>query len=321
MFGLLARRRASRPERTASAAASSVVERRRNTALPADLMRKVRRIEIATNRLVDQGVAGDYHSVFKGLGMEFAEVRPYQPGDDVRTIDWNVTARMGAPFVKKYVEERDLTVFLVVDVSGSLSFGSRAILKRELAAEIAALLSFAALRNQDRVGAALVSDRLELFLEPRRRRTHVLRLVREILDRPAQGGTDLERGIDAVLATLKRRSVLFLISDFLGSPCTRALKAAASRHDLILVELVDPRDQEIPAVGPVVLRDAETGETALVNGKRLAKRFAEQRRQEREELARLVRRLGVDRLELRTDRPYINTLLAFFEQRKRRLQR
>ena len=321
MFGLLARRRASRPERTASSAAASVVERRRNTALPADLMRKVRRIEIATNRLVDQGVAGDYHSVFKGLGMEFAEVRPYQPGDDVRTIDWNVTARMGAPFVKKYVEERDLTVFLVVDVSGSLSFGSRAILKRELAAEIAALLSFAALRNQDRVGAALVSDRLELFLEPRRRRTHVLRLVREILDRPAQGGTDLEKGIDAVLATLKRRSVLFLISDFLGSPCTRALKAAAARHDLIVVEIADPRDQEIPAVGPVVLRDAETGETALVHGKRLACRFAEQRRQEREELTRLIRRLGVDRLELRTDRPYINTLLAFFEQRKRRLRR
>jgi len=284
-------------------------------------MRKVRRIEIATNRLVDQGVAGDYHSVFKGLGMEFAEVRPYQPGDDVRTIDWNVTARMGVPFVKKYVEERDLTVFLVVDVSGSLSFGSRAILKRELAAEIAALLSFAALRNQDRVGAALISDRLELFLEPRRRRTHVLRMVREILDRPAQGGTDLERGLDSVLSALKRRSVVFFISDFLGRAPTRALKAAASRHDLVVVEIVDPRDQEIPQVGPVVLRDAETGETALVNGKREARRHAEHRRLEREDFARLTRRLGVDRLELRTDRPYINTLLAFFEQRRKRLRR
>src|SRR5436305_2673402 len=251
--------------------------------LPADLMRKVRRIEIATNRLVDQGVAGDYHSVFKGLGMEFAEVRPYQPGDDVRTIDWNVTARMGTTFIKKYVEERDLTVFLVVDVSGSLSFGSRAILKRELSAEIAALLSFAALRNQDRVGATLVSDRLELFLEPRRRRTHVLRLVREILDRPAHGGTDLDRGLDAVLSTLKRRSVLFFISDFLGPPPVRALKAAAARHDLIVVEIVDPRDQEIPAVGPVVLRDAETGRTALVNGRRFARRPAEQRRGARAE--------------------------------------
>ena len=284
-------------------------------------MRKVRRIEIATNRMVDQGVAGDYHSVFKGLGMEFAEVRPYQPGDDVRTIDWNVTARMGAPFVKKYVEERDLTVFLVVDVSGSLSFGSRAILKRELAAEVAALLSFAALRNQDRVGAALVSDRLELFLEPRRRRTHVLRMVREILDRPAHGGTDLESGLNGVLATLKRRSVLFFISDFLGPVPVRALKAATARHDLILVEIVDPRDQEIPAVGPVVLRDAETGETALVSGKRLARRHAEERRRERESLARWTRKLGIDRLELRTDRPYINTLMAFFEQRKKRMRR
>jgi len=312
MFGLLRRRKPP---------ASAPVKRSASGNLPADLMSKVRRIEIATNRLVDQGVAGDYHSVFKGLGMEFAEVRPYQPGDDVRTIDWNVTARMGMPFIKKYVEERDLTVFLVVDVSGSLSFGSRAILKRELAAEIAALLAFAAVRNQDRVGAALVSDRLELFLEPQRRRTHVLRLVREILDRPAQGGTDLQRGLGAVLATLKRRSVLFIISDFLGSPCTRALKAAAARHDVVLVEIVDPRDQEIPAVGPVVLRDAETGRLAVVSGKRHARRHAEQRVQEREDLARLARKLGVDRLELRTDRPYINTLLAFFEQRKKRMRR
>lgn len=301
--------------------ASPVARRPRSAALPADLMRKVRRIEIATNRMVDQGVAGDYHSVFKGLGMEFAEVRPYQPGDDVRTIDWNVTARMGTPFVKKFVEERDLTIFLVVDVSGSLSFGSRAILKRELSAEIAALLSFAALRNQDRVGAALVSDRMELFLEPRRRRTHVLRLVREILDRPSQGGTDLEKGLDAVLATLKRRSVLFIISDFLGTNCTRALKAAAARHDVIVVEIVDPRDEDIPQVGPVVLRDAETGETALVSGKRLARRHGEERRRERADLAKLTRKLGVDRLELRTDRPYINTLLAFFEARRKRLRR
>jgi uncharacterized protein (DUF58 family) len=313
MFGFLARRKKSPPAAAPPA--------RGGSPLPADLMRKVKRIEIATNRLVDQGVAGDYHAVFKGLGMEFAEVRPYQPGDDVRTIDWNVTARMGVPFVKKYVEERDLTIFLVIDVSGSLSFGSRAILKRELTAEIAALLAFAALRNQDRVGAALVSDRMELFLPPQRRRTHVLRLVREILDRPAHGGTDLEKGIDAVLATLKRRSVLFLISDFLGSPCTRALKAAAARHDLILVEIVDPRDQEVPAVGPVVLRDAETGQLALVDGKKAARQHAEGRRNERDQLARLVRRIGVDRLELRTDRPYLKTILAFFEQRRRRLSR
>ena len=319
MFGFLAPRKLF--SRRSDPAREPPPLRKTTTRLPADLMRKVRRIEIATNRLVDQGVAGDYHAVFKGLGMEFAEVRPYQPGDDVRTIDWNVTARMGVPFVKKYVEERDLTVFLVVDVSGSLSFGSRAIHKRELAAEIAALLAFAAVRNQDRVGAALVSDRLELFLPPQRRRTHVLRLVREVLDRPAHGKTDLQSGLDKVLASLKRRSVLFLISDFLGTPPVRALKAAAARHDLIVVEIVDPRDQEIPAVGPVVLRDAETGRVALVDGKTAAYRHAEHRRRERESLSRLTRRLGVDHLELHTDRPYLKTILSFFEQRRRRLQR
>jgi uncharacterized protein (DUF58 family) len=314
VFGSLSPRKAKSPGGTAAAA-------RQRARIPFDLLRKVRRIEIATNRLVDQGVAGDYHSVFKGRGMEFAEVRPYQPGDDVRGIDWNVTARMGTPFVKQYVEERDLTIFLVVDVSGSLSFGSRAILKRELAAEVAALLAFAAVRNQDRVGAALVSDRLELFLPPRRRRNHVLRMVREILERPAHGATDLERGLQAVLATLKRRAVLFLISDFLGSPASRVLKAAAARHDLILVEIMDPRDHDLPAVGPVVLRDAETGETALIDGRRLGRGHHERRQRERDELLRLSRRLSIDHLELRTDRPYLSTLLAFFEQRRRRLRR
>jgi uncharacterized protein (DUF58 family) len=285
------------------------------------LLRKVRRIEIATKRLVDQGVAGDYHSVFKGRGMEFAEVRPYQPGDDVRSIDWNVTARMGHPFVKQFVEERDLTVFLAVDVSGSLGFGSRAILKRELAAEIAALIAFAALRNQDRVGAALLSDRLELFLRPQRRRTHVLRLVREILGRPAAGPTDLERALDAVLATLKQRAVLFVISDFVVAPCERALKAAAARHDLVVVELVDPLDLELPAVGPIVVRDAETGRAAIVSGRRAGSEHAESRRAERAALRKLLRRLGVDHLELRTDRPYLAPLVAFFEARRRRLAR
>jgi uncharacterized protein (DUF58 family) len=321
VFRFLARSLARRPAGTEPSPSLRPV-RRAGSPLPAELMRKVRRIEIATNRLVDQGVAGDYHSVFKGRGMEFAEVRPYQPGDDVRTIDWNVTARMGSPFVKKYVEERDLTVFLAVDVSGSLLFGSRAILKREMAAEISALLAFAAVRNQDRVGAALLSDKLELFLPPRRRRTHVLRMVREILDRPARGETDLEKGLSAVLGTLKRRAVLFLISDFLGASCPSALKAAAARHDVIVVEIVDPRDNELPVSGPVVLEDAETGRVALVDGsKRGVRLYREQRERERRELSRLTRRLGVDHLELRTDRPYVNTLLAFFEQRRKRLSR
>lgn len=289
--------------------------------LPRDLLRKVKRIEIATNRLVDQGVAGDYHSVFKGRGMEFAEVRPYQPGDDVRTIDWNVTARMGEPYVKQFVEERDLTVFVAVDVSGSLGFGSRAILKRELAAELTALLAFAAIRNQDRVGAALLSDRMELFLPPSRRRAHVLRLVREVLMRRGGGETDLQASLGKLLSTLKQRSVLFLISDFVDTPYESALKAAAARHDLIVVELVDPKDDRLPAVGPVVLRDAETGRAAVVDGRRLGPRHAAERKRQRQDLAQLTRRLGVDHLVLSTDRPYMGPLVAFFERRRRRLSR
>ncbi len=289
--------------------------------LPSDLLARVRRIEISTKRLVDHGVAGNYHSVFKGRGVEFSEVRPYQPGDDVRTIDWNRTARMGSPFVKVFHEERDLTVFLVVDVSGSLRFGSRAIAKRELAAELAALLAFAALRNQDRVGAALVSDRLELFLPPQRRRNRALRLVHEILSRPARGGTDLETALAAVLANLRRRSVLFVISDFVGQLPRAALQRAASRHDLVVLEVVDPRDIDPPAVGPLVLEDAETGEVALVDGRRAAPAEAQRVRAERLALERLLTGLGVDRLELRTDRPYLPELVAFFERRKRRQAR
>ncbi|MEM9556362.1 MAG: DUF58 domain-containing protein [Acidobacteriota bacterium] len=289
--------------------------------LPADLMRKVRHIEISTRRLVDQGVAGDYHSAFKGRGVEFAEVRPYEPGDEIRTIDWNVTARMGVPYVKRYVEERDLTVFLAVDVSGSLAFGSRAILKRELAAELAALLAFAAVRNQDRVGAALLSDQLELFLRPDRRRTHVLRLVREVLMRGSSGHTDLDRGLWATLKTLKQRSVLFVISDFLDTAPPAALKAAASRHDVIAIELFDPHDHRPPSTGPVVVRDAESGEIALVGGKRWARELASERAAARIAHRKMLRQLAIDHLEIRTDRPYLPVLVDFFQRRRRRNRR
>lgn len=309
MFGLFSRRQ--RPAEPA----------RSRPPLPADLVRKVRRIEISTKRLVDQGVAGDYHSAFKGRGVEFAEVRPYAEGDEIRSIDWNVTARMGTPYVKRYVEERDLTVFLAVDVSGSLGYGSRTILKRELAAELTALLAFAAVSNQDRVGAALLSDRMELFIRPDRRRTHVLRIVREILMRPAGGRTDLEKSLWPALKTLKQRSVLFLISDFLDVELSSSIKSAAARHDLIVIELYDPRDHEPPATGPVVLRDAETGKLATVSGKRWARQHAEHRRKQRRELLTLIRQLGVDHLQIRTDRPYMSTLISFFERRRKRLTR
>ena len=298
--------------------APAAVERPR---LPQDLAKKVRRIEISTGRLVDRGVAGEYHSVFKGRGVEFAEVRPYQPGDDVRSIDWNVTARMGEPYVKQFVEERDLTVFLAVDVSGSLSFGSRTIAKRDLAAEVGALLAFAAVRNGDRVGAALISEGMDLFVPPARRRTHVLRIVREVLIRQARGGTDLKRGLSEVLNTLKQPSVLFLISDFLCPPCPQALKAAAARHDLVVIELVDPRDETLPATAPLPVRDAETGRLALVDGRAAAERHARDRRTERLELRKTLQRLGVDHLELSTAQPYLGTLVAFFERRRKRMSR
>lgn len=283
--------------------------------LPADLLARVRRIEITTKRLVDQGVAGGYHSVFKGRGMEFSEVRPYQPGDDVRAIDWKRTARMGQPYVKQFVEERDLTVFFVVDVSGSLRFGSRAVTKRELAAEVTALLAFAALRNHDRVGAALVSDRLVRFQRPERRRNLVLRLAHEILAWPAAGGTDLERGLGAALANLHQRAVLFVVSDFVGSVPENALKRAAARHDVVVLDLHDPRDRELPRVGPIAVEDAETGRLAVVDGRRAGGGEAARVDAERTRLESLLARLGIDRLELRTDRPYMPEVVRFFERR------
>lgn len=323
MFGKLRRGVSDREARVRRENGARAAKDRRaaRPQLPADLERKVRHIEISTKRLVDQGVAGNYHSAFKGRGVEFAEVRPYEPGDEIRTIDWNVTARMGHPYVKRYVEERDLTVFTVVDVSGSLAYGSRTILKRELAAELTALLAFSAVRNQDRVGAALVSDHLELFLRPDRRRAHVLRLVREVLIRQAGGRTDLDKGLWATLKTLKQRSVLFLISDFLDSSPTSALKAAAARHDVVVLELYDPRDHAPPETGPVVLRDAETGRLAVVSGKRWVRQQKDLRRRQRSDLLRLTRQLGIDHLEIRTDRPYLGTLVDFFERRQRRLSR
>ena len=289
--------------------------------VPADLLARIRRIEITTKRLVDRGVAGSYHSVFKGRGMEFSEVRPYQPGDDVRSIDWKRTARMGFPFVKLFHEERDLTVFFAVDVSGSLRTGSRAVAKRELAAEVSALLAFAALRNQDRVGAALLTDRLEQFLPPVRRRNRVLRLVHEILERPARGATDLERAFGETLSNLRQRAVVFLVSDFVAPLPRRALERAAARHDLIVLEVLDARDLELPLVGPVVLEDAESGRRAIVDGRRAAAAETARRRAEREALRRLLARLGVDRVELRTDRPYLPELVRFFARRERRKRR
>ncbi len=292
--------------------------------LPAEILRKIRRIEIRTNRLVNESLAGEYHSVFKGRGMEFSEVREYQFGDDIRTIDWNVTSRMGHLYVKRFVEERELTVILMVDFSASGEFGTRNRFKREIAAEICALLAFSAIKNSDRVGLFAFTDRIETFLRPRKGKDHVLRVIREVLYfRPRGRGTDIGSALQAMLRTITKRSVVFVISDFLGEGYERPLRVAARKHDVIALSITDPREEELPAIGLMDLEDAETGERLVINSsdrqtRAWFKRWAEGRRSARESLFRSV---GVDALELYTDRPYDVPLVRFFHRRARRMHR
>ncbi len=292
--------------------------------LPAEILRKVRRIEIRTNRLVNESLAGEYHSVFKGRGMEFSEVREYQFGDDIRTIDWNVTSRMSHPYVKRYVEERELTVILLVDFSGSGEFGTRRQFKREIEAEICALLAFSAIKNSDRVGLIAFTDRIEKFLRPRKGKDHVLRVIREVLYfRPQGRGTDIAQALRYMYRTITKRSVVFLVSDFLGDGYEQPLRVAARKHDVIAVTVTDPREEELPPIGLVDLEDAESGARVVVNAsdRRTRDRFrrwAEERRAAREGLFRAV---GVDALELFTDRPYDVPLVRFFHRRARRMSR
>ncbi|HZM69880.1 MAG TPA: DUF58 domain-containing protein [Candidatus Cryosericum sp.] len=292
--------------------------------LPAEILRKVRRIEIRTNRLVNESLAGEYHSVFKGRGMEFSEVREYQFGDDIRTIDWNVTSRMGHPYVKKHVEERELTVILLVDFSASGQFGTRRQFKREIQAEICALLAFSAIKNNDRVGLIAFTDRIEKFLRPRKGKDHVLRVIREVLYFQPEGRTtDIAMALEHMQRTITKRCVVFLISDFLGADFSRPLRVAARKHDLISITVTDPREEELAPVGLLDLEDAESGDRVLVDTsdrrtQDAFRRWALERRSGRQSLFRSV---GVDSLELRTDRPYDVPLVRFFRQRARRMSR
>lgn len=291
--------------------------------IPKEILRKVRRIEIRTNRVVNETLAGRYHSVFRGRGMEFSEVREYQPGDDIRTIDWNVTSRMGHPYIKKYVEERELTVLLAVDCSASDRFGTTAQTKGEVAAEVAALIAFTAIKNNDRVGLLMFTDEVELFLPPAKGVEHVLRVVRELLIfKPQRLGTDLALGLDRVNHLVRKRAVVFLISDYLDSGYERQLRLTARRHDLIAVTLDDPREAELPALGLLRLTDAETGREMVIDTARRSVRraFAQAARQRHEARAELLRRAGVDRVGIRTDRPYEQPLLQFFRRRQRRFR-
>ncbi len=313
--------------------------------IPREILRKIRQIEIRTKRLVTESAAGQYHSAFKGQGMDFDEVREYQPGDDVRAIDWNVTARMNHPFIKKFVEERELTVVLVVDLSGSGLFGSGEYTKRELAAEIASVLAFSAIRNNDRVGLLLFTEEVEAFIPPRKGRRHVLRVIREILFfEPRRHGTDVHAALDFIQRVLNRRTVVVLISDFLGQTRTAhreiashlrrgavfsstlsqvsisALRQVRRRHDVVAVQVVDRYELELPPLGRMVLKDAETGEVVEIDTGNRARRqaFAERQRRSQREIERLFRSAAIDFIQLRTDQPYAGALARFFETRERR---
>ena len=294
-----------------------------------ELMAKVGKIRILTNRLIDDQLAGDYHSTFKGQGVEFDEVRPYIAGDDVRTIDWNVTARTGVPYIKRYSEERELTILFMVDVSGSQSYGSRTRSKMELAAEVTALLALTAIRNQDKIGLVLFSDKIVKYIPPRKGRDSVMRLVREVLaaEDEAKGGTDIEGALKFLNGVQKRRAVVFLVSDFIEGRGKREddgleklLRATARHHDVICVPVSDPAESALPDVGLVELEDSETGELMLVDTSSAKVRgaFAAQAESDREELTKFFRKTGIDTLEIATDRPYIDGVRALFKRRARK---
>ena len=289
-----------------------------------ELMAKVGKIRILTNRLIDDQLSGDYHSTFKGQGVEFDEVRPYIAGDDVRTIDWNVTARMGTPFIKRFSEERELTVLFMVDVSGSQGYGSRNRSKMELSAEVTALLALTAIRNQDKIGLILFSDSIVKYIPPRKGRDSVMRLVREVLaaEDGAEGGTDIPGALRFLNGVQKRRAVVFLVSDFLTRQegLEKLLRATARRHDMVCVPVGDPAESELPDVGLVELEDPETGELVLVDtsSARVRRAFAERAAEDGESLRRFFVKTGIDTMTLSTDRPYIDEVLALFKRRARK---
>jgi uncharacterized protein (DUF58 family) len=302
--------------------------RREPVAASRDVLRQVRRIDLRTRGLVNSHFSGEYHSVFKGQGIEFAEVRQYQPGDDVRSIDWNVTARLGEPYLKRYIEERELTVLLVVDLSGSQRWGSRGRLKSEVVVEVAATLAMSAIRNNDRVGLLLVTSEVEWFVPPRKGRRHVLRLVRDLLAfQPAHRGTDLAAGLDYAVRLAPARSIVFVFSDFrLGDgweEFSSTLTAATARHDVVAVHLTDPMDSALPAVGLLAVRDPETGERRYLDTSSAAGRdaFTRTAALDSDRARRLFRRRQVDEIRLSTDVPFNRELLSFFQRRERRLRR
>ena len=289
--------------------------------IPKEIFKQVRRIEIKTTRLVNDLFGGEYKSVFKGQGIEFADVREYVPGDDIRTIDWNVTARSQHPFVKKFVEERELTVMFVVDMSGSQFFGTTGRFKSEIAAEIAALLAFSAVRNKDKVGLLIASDQVEKYIPVKKGRTHVLRVVREILYfQPQRRQTNLHNALEYINRVLNRTAVVFLVSDFMDQGFEKTLRIASRKHDLIAIHLYDPKENQIPELGLVELDDPETGERLLTDtsSRNFQRRFTALVKEREENLDRLFKGLGVDRVMIDMTQPYSEPLIHFFHARERR---
>ncbi len=286
-----------------------------------ELLKKVKLLEIRTRGLVNQVLSGEYHSVFKGRGMTFSEVREYQIGDEIRTIDWNVTARFDHPFVKVFEEERELTVMLLVDMSGSQLFGSQSALKRDVAIELSAILGFSAMKNNDKVGAILFTDRIEKYVPPRKGRSHALRVVRELIDfEPKSRATNLSAALEYLNHIQKKRSIVFLISDFIDSGYESALRIAGKRHDLIGLVLLDPRERELPKIGLIAFRDAETGERRWIDSSDARVRTTHRAFQEKMAQARrsLFLKSRLDGVEIKLDQPYMKPLIDFFRLREKR---
>ncbi|HHT9108673.1 MAG TPA: DUF58 domain-containing protein [Candidatus Wunengus sp. YC63] len=289
--------------------------------IPKELLKKIQQIQIHTRRLVNEAFVGEYHSVFKGRGMEFDEVREYQPGDEIRTIDWNVTARMGRPFIKRYVEERELTVMLLVDVSASGNFGSIKHLKNEVATEICAILALSAIKNNDKVGMIMFTDKIEKFIPPKKGPKHVLRVIRELLcSQPTGKGTNISVALEYLNKITHRRTISFIVSDFIANDYAHAVRIANKRHDMIAITIVDPREQELPNVGFIELRDAESDEILLLDtADSLARReFGALNNRRRLEQTRLFRSMGVDEILINTNRHHVEPIVRFFRMREKR---
>ncbi|MBN2012394.1 DUF58 domain-containing protein [candidate division KSB1 bacterium] len=291
--------------------------------IPKEILKKVKRIEITTRGLVNDVFSGEYHSVFKGRGMEFSEVREYQPGDDVRTIDWNVTARMGHPYVKVFEEEREMTVMLLVDVSSSGNFGTFERMKGEIATEICALLAFSAIKNNDKVGLIIFTDTVEKFVPPKKGKIHVLRVLRELLYHEPQGiQTDIGEALEYLTRVSRRRTVSFLVSDFINTGYEKALQIANRRHDIVAITVTDPREMSIPDVGFIELEDAESGEVIMVDTSFGGFRDS----YEMEASANVIQRtklfqsMNVDHIDIRTDQSYVEPLMRFFRMRAKRFR-